>query len=111
MALGARSEWGTPFGGYARPDLRRPDFTRREFGSREFGSREFGSRRAPLIDAGGAPPRGAEVPHVGGFAAGDRVFHQKFGYGTVQAVEDNKLAIEFDKAGEKKVMDSFVAKA
>ena len=55
-------------------------------------------------------PRGAEIRRVGGFAPGDRVFHQKFGYGTVQAVEDNKLAIAFEKAGEKKVMDSFVEK-
>ena len=43
--------------------------------------------------------------------AGDRVFHQKFGYGIVSAVEDNKLAIAFDKAGDKKVMDTFVERA
>ncbi|HEX3500901.1 MAG TPA: 3'-5' exonuclease, partial [Stellaceae bacterium] len=112
VVFGARSEWGTQFaGGYARPELRRTDFSRRDVGSGGYGPREFGSRRQTLIDAGGAPPRGAEIPHFGGFAAGDRVFHQKFGYGTVQSVEDNKLSIAFDKAGEKKVMDSFVAKA
>ena len=48
---------------------------------------------------------------VGGFAAGDRIFHQKFGHGTVRSVEGGKLAIAFDKAGDKMVMDSFVAKA
>ena len=58
-----------------------------------------------------APPRGQEVPRVGGFAVGDRVFHQKFGYGTVRAVEDNKLAIDFEHAGDKKVMDAFVQRA
>jgi DNA helicase-2/ATP-dependent DNA helicase PcrA len=47
----------------------------------------------------------------GGFAAGDRIFHQKFGHGTVRAVEANKLAIAFDKAGDKMVMDSFVERA
>jgi DNA helicase II / ATP-dependent DNA helicase PcrA len=72
--------------------------------------RDF-ARRPPLIEGSSAPVRGAEVPHVGGFAPGDRVFHQKFGYGTVRAVEENKLTIAFDKAGEKKVMNSFVAKA
>jgi len=46
-----------------------------------------------------------------GFAAGDRIFHQKFGAGTVRAVEGNKLAIAFDKAGDKMVIDSFVEKA
>jgi DNA helicase-2/ATP-dependent DNA helicase PcrA len=42
------------------------------------------------------------------FAAGDRVFHQKFGNGNVTAVDGNKLTIHFDKAGEKRVVDSFV---
>lgn len=42
------------------------------------------------------------------FAMGDRVFHQKFGYGDVTAIEGNKLTIDFDKAGRKKVVDSFV---
>lgn len=39
---------------------------------------------------------------------GDRVFHQKFGSGNVVAVAGNKLTIQFDKAGEKRVLDSFV---
>ena len=42
---------------------------------------------------------------------GDRVFHLKFGYGLIKAVEGNKLTVAFDKAGEKKVIDSFVEKA
>ena len=42
------------------------------------------------------------------FRVGDRVFHQKFGNGNVTAVDGNKLTIAFDKAGEKRVVDSFV---
>ena len=42
------------------------------------------------------------------FQVGQRVFHQKFGYGRVTAVDGNKLEIAFDKAGTKKVIDSFV---
>jgi DNA helicase-2/ATP-dependent DNA helicase PcrA len=45
------------------------------------------------------------------FARGDRVFHMKFGYGAVTNVEGNKLTVAFEKAGEKKVIDSFVEKA
>jgi DNA helicase-2/ATP-dependent DNA helicase PcrA len=45
---------------------------------------------------------------VSAYAIGDRVFHQKFGNGNVVQVEGNKLTIVFDKAGEKKVVDSFV---
>jgi DNA helicase-2/ATP-dependent DNA helicase PcrA len=42
------------------------------------------------------------------FSLDDRVFHQKFGYGQVVKIDGNKLTILFDKAGEKKVVDSFV---
>lgn len=37
-----------------------------------------------------------------------RVFHDKFGYGTVVAVDGDKLEIDFDKAGRKRVVDSFI---
>ncbi|CAN5172230.1 UvrD-helicase domain-containing protein [soil metagenome] len=40
---------------------------------------------------------------------GLRVFHQKFGYGTVAEIEGNKLEIDFETAGRKRVMDSFVS--
>ena len=46
-----------------------------------------------------------------GFARGERVFHEKFGYGLIAAVDGNKLTVEFDKAGEKRVLDSFVTRA
>ena len=39
---------------------------------------------------------------------GDRVFHQKFGYGVISGIEGDKLEIEFDKAGLKKVVARFV---
>ena len=44
-----------------------------------------------------------------GFHAGSRVFHNKFGPGAVVAVDGSKLTVDFDKAGRKLVMDSFVA--
>ena len=42
------------------------------------------------------------------FTVGGRVLHMKFGPGTVEAVDGNKLTVEFDKAGRKMVLDSFV---
>jgi DNA helicase-2/ATP-dependent DNA helicase PcrA len=42
---------------------------------------------------------------------GQRVFHQKFGYGHVTAVDDDRLDIDFEKAGQKRVLDRFVEKA
>jgi DNA helicase-2/ATP-dependent DNA helicase PcrA len=65
--------------------------------------------RAPLTIEGElvAKSTGTTSP----FALGDRVFHQKFGNGDVVAIEGNKLTIAFDKAGEKRVVDSFVQRA
>ena len=42
------------------------------------------------------------------FSLGERVFHIKFGYGAIKSIEGNKLTIDFEKAGVKKVIDSFV---
>ena len=42
------------------------------------------------------------------FEVGERVFHQKFGYGNIQDIEGDKLQIEFDKAGNKKVVSKFI---
>ncbi|HEV2865052.1 MAG TPA: UvrD-helicase domain-containing protein [Allosphingosinicella sp.] len=44
-------------------------------------------------------------------AVGQRVFHSKFGYGEVAEVEGNKLEIDFEHAGRKRVLDSFVSLA
>ena len=81
------------------------------------GKRGPGWQRAA---AAGALPKAAKVMEAktsaASFAAkpradvaiGQRVFHQKFGYGAVEAIEGNKLEIEFEKAGRKRVLDSFV---
>jgi len=68
-------------------------------------------RQPLLIESARVPLRGQEVPKVGGFSVGDRVFHQKFGYGTIRKIEDNRLDINFEHAGDKKVMDAFVQRA
>ncbi|MEM6387687.1 MAG: UvrD-helicase domain-containing protein [Pseudomonadota bacterium] len=48
---------------------------------------------------------------VSAFTTGERVFHAKFGYGTVTAIEGDKLDISFEKAGFKKVVAKFVKAA
>jgi DNA helicase II / ATP-dependent DNA helicase PcrA len=72
------------------------------------GERPFGPRknRLPLTIEGELVAKSTGT--VSAFSAGDRVFHQKFGNGNVVAVDGNKLTIAFDKAGEKRVVDSFV---
>jgi DNA helicase-2/ATP-dependent DNA helicase PcrA len=60
------------------------------------------SRRDPvIIDARAIPD----------FEIGDRVFHQKFGYGAVEQIDDDKLSVAFEKAGTKKVVATYVTKA
>ncbi|MBM2295024.1 UvrD-helicase domain-containing protein [Sulfitobacter pseudonitzschiae] len=45
---------------------------------------------------------------VSSFTVGERVFHQKFGYGAVVGIEGDKLEIDFEKAGTKKVVSKFI---
>ena len=44
------------------------------------------------------------------YERGERIFHQKFGYGRIEAIEGNKLTVGFEKAGRKKVLDAYVEK-
>ncbi len=78
---------------------------------------------APTVFTGQFPlaarrPRVTEVweqparpKREGQLAVGTRVFHQKFGYGIVNAVSDDRLDVQFEKAGDKRVLDRFVEKA
>ncbi len=68
------------------------------------------ARRPRVIEAGAwevteRPARASAMTR------GERVFHQKFGYGTVLAVDEDRLDIEFDQAGQKRVLDRFVVRA
>ena len=78
-----------------------------------------GWRRAQAARAAGSPATidlraksvAASDPENSIYGPGERVFHQKFGYGRIVAVDGNKLLIDFDKAGSKRVMDGFVTRA
>ena len=52
-----------------------------------------------------------DLTAISEFTLGDRVFHQKFGYGEVLGIEGDKLDIEFDKAGSKKVVAQYIQSA
>ena len=104
----AKSRWdeAPSFGsGYSSPGWKR--------------AQSFTAARAPadrparhtLIEGDGRLIATADPKAGSGWAKGDRVFHQKFGYGHVRLIEGNKLVVAFDKAGEKKVIDTFVEKA
>jgi DNA helicase-2/ATP-dependent DNA helicase PcrA len=65
-----------------------------------------GNKRGPMVIEGELVAKSTGT--VSEFTLDDRVFHQKFGYGNVVKIDGNKLTIAFEKAGEKKVVDSFV---
>jgi DNA helicase-2/ATP-dependent DNA helicase PcrA len=116
MQTFAASSYATP--GWQRAQANRAaagddEFTRGGFaddgGYRRAGRGGRGAQRGPLLIEGElvAKSTGAES----GFSVGQRVFHQKFGPGTVAAIDGNKLTVDFDKAGRKMVLDSFVERA
>ncbi|MFN4011067.1 MAG: UvrD-helicase domain-containing protein [Pannonibacter sp.] len=85
--------------------------------AREAGTTDAGNRsdmrssrtraQGPLTIEGQLVARStSETPSS--FEKGERVFHIKFGYGRITGIEGNKLTIDFEKAGEKRVIDSFV---
>jgi DNA helicase-2/ATP-dependent DNA helicase PcrA len=67
------------------------------------------NKRGPLVIEGELVAKSTGTASE--FSLQDRVFHQKFGYGHVVKIDGNKLTIAFEKAGEKKVVDSFVERA
>ena len=110
--------YATP--GWQRAQQNRTEATDRNWGSRSGHSVErigygetdsgFGAGRGSVkgrtIDGELVAKSVATEPSR--FNVGDRVFHQKFGNGNVSVVDGNKLTIDFDKAGQKKVLDGFV---
>jgi DNA helicase-2/ATP-dependent DNA helicase PcrA len=96
-------------GTYDSPGWRRAQVQRNS--ASPFANAYEGARgRGTVIDAKAKVVATAD-PAASAYDVGERVFHQKFGYGRVVAVEGNKLLVDFDKAGTKRVMDGFVGKA
>ena len=103
---GAEPTFGRPAG----PDFEWPDRKQTVAEAvRRRNGQDFVTSGGLVIE--GKAKRVTPNPSVGDFAVGDRVFHQKFGYGLVATVDGNRLHIAFEKSGPKKVIDSFVSKA
>jgi DNA helicase-2/ATP-dependent DNA helicase PcrA len=101
---------GPVSGGYGSPGWQR--------------AQAFYEQQQQYRGGGGAKPAGRGAPPTiegelvassnadsGGYACGERVFHDKFGYGRIAEIDGNKLTVDFEKAGQKRVVASFVTKA
>lgn len=106
------SSYSSP--GWQRAQANKTEATRSNWGNRSGVSVE-------RVGYGEAGPTGrviqgeliakSKVDEPSKFSIGDRVFHIKFGNGNVAAIEGNKLTIDFDRAGQKRVLDGFVERA
>ncbi len=106
-----QNNYATP--GWKRAQQHRSDATRDNWGTRS-------GHAVERIGYGESGPRGRTIDgelvaksttaEPSRFAVGDRVFHMKFGNGNIAAIEGNKLTIDFDRAGQKRVLDGFVEK-
>jgi len=97
--------------GWQRAQANKTDATRNNWGNRS-------GVQVERIGYGEAGPQGkviagelvakSKIDTPSAFTVGDRVFHIKFGNGNVAGIEGNKLTIDFDRAGQKRVLDGFV---
>ena len=95
------SERADPFADVARGSGRGPGWQRAASGG------GF-TRDAPRVVESRASAVSIGNKGRGDVAKGQRVFHQKFGYGIIAVIEGNKLEVDFENAGRKRVLDSFV---
>ncbi len=112
--------YNTP--GWRRAQSNRNDATRQNWGMRSghaverigYGETDSGfgagrsSVKAKTIDGELVARSVSEEPSA--YSIGDRVFHLKFGNGNIASIDGNKLTIDFDKAGQKRVLDNYVEK-
>ena len=125
---GNRSTSGGPYGAsrfdraepftnsYETPGWKRAQANRNEATRSNWGTRS--GHAVERIAYGESGPRGRTIEgelvarstsdSPSAFSVGDRVFHLKFGNGNVAAIDGNKLTVDFDKAGQKRVLDGFV---
>ncbi|MBY5660815.1 ATP-dependent helicase [Rhizobium leguminosarum] len=103
------NSYSTP--GWKRAQANKTDATRDNWGTRS-------GHAVERIGYGESGPKGRTIDgelvakstssEPSRFTLGDRVFHLKFGNGNITGIEGNKLTIEFDRAGQKRVLDGFV---
>ncbi|HMC90829.1 MAG TPA: 3'-5' exonuclease, partial [Allosphingosinicella sp.] len=99
-----RANWterADPFADVSRGTTRGPGWRRAVTGGFERTPSRVMEVKASAVSLGN--------PGRGDIALGQRVFHSKFGYGLVAQIEGNKLEIDFEHAGRKRVLDSFVS--
>ncbi len=112
----SRFDKAEPFAGnYNTPGWKRAQANKTDAARDNWGTRS--GHAVERIAYGESGPRGSTIEGelvakstgtTSAYSVGDRVFHLKFGNGNIAAIDGNKLTIDFDKAGQKRVLDGFV---
>lgn len=103
------NNYSTP--GWKRAQANKSDATRDNWGNRSGHAIErigYGESGPKAKTIEGELVAKSTTTEPSKFTVGDRVFHIKFGNGNIASIEGNKLTINFDRAGEKRVLDGFV---
>ncbi|WP_142416512.1 ATP-dependent helicase [Bartonella massiliensis] len=95
----------TSYGGYGQSSFQHHDFFYNDYAA----PRQKRAQKNKNIEGKVIAQSISHAPSD--FSVNDRIFHIKFGYGYITAIDDHKLTIMFEKAGEKRVLDNFVDKA
>jgi DNA helicase-2/ATP-dependent DNA helicase PcrA len=95
------SDRADPFANVARGTGRGPGWQRANAGGFSVSPARIVEARSSAVSLGN---KGRDDVSVG-----MRVFHTKFGYGLIAEIEGNKLEIDFEVAGRKRVLDSFIS--
>ncbi|MHA6287198.1 ATP-dependent helicase [Maricaulis sp. CAU 1757] len=110
----ARSETGYYDGGPGFENVREPanpmasSYSSPGWKRYQANSQSGARSNPPTINAKATLIESGDSDTTGKWKAGDRVFHDKFGYGTVKKADGAKFTVKFDKAGEKKVVENFL---
>ncbi|MEM6627724.1 MAG: UvrD-helicase domain-containing protein [Pseudomonadota bacterium] len=105
--------YGDAAGGASNP-FAHSDFTGSTYESPGWKRAQANKRdkpRPPDIEAQGRILASSDPKAAGGLKLGQRIFHMKFGYGKISHIDGAKLTVDFEKAGRKKVVESFVEAA
>jgi len=105
-ANGFQSSYGTP--GWQRAQKWQSTGAGQGSGTRTAGNERWARKGGPVTLEGELVASSSVVS--GEFGVGERVFHQKYGYGAVTGTDGNKRTVEFEKSGAKKVLESFLEK-
>ena len=109
LGLRKQKQYGSDYGGqYAGSNSRSHSMPYETPGFQRMQKHLASPGRSRNATIGHAPPDSGAADR---FSVGERIFHQKFGYGSIVSIENDAVSIDFEKASPRKIMASYIVKA